>query len=140
MQLPNLIPPIAPKNTDGSYQFNCTFWVRNSVNTGATNALGNPVLDSDTIAVQGWAVIETDRQMVRRITETVGASVEEIPIKIWLTDPTCLPSNFASFNNVRCELDLGGKRIGILRPVPLAHPFVPANFQFVIGAFKGVNA
>jgi len=27
-----------------------------------------------------------------------------------------------------------------LRPVPLAHPFVPADFQFIIGAFKGVNS
>jgi len=136
MELPNLIPPFAPRNYDGSYQFNCTFWVRNSVDTGATNALGNSVLDSNTTEVQGWAVRETNP----RLLETISASVEETPIKIWIQDPSSLPANFASFNNVRCELDLGGNRVGLLRPVPLAHPFVPADFQFIIGAFKGVNS
>lgn len=134
MLLPNLTPPFAPKNPDGSYQFNCTFWVRNSVDTGTYNDKGNPVLDSDTIPVQGWAVRESNPQLL----ETISASVEETPIKIWIQDPTCLPVNFVSFNNVRCELDLGGLRVGLLRPVPMAHPFVPHNFRFVIGAFKGV--
>jgi hypothetical protein len=136
MPLPNLIPPFAPKNNDGSPIYNCTFWVRNSVSTGTTNALGNPVFDSDMTAIEGWSVRETNPQLL----ETIGASVEETPIKIWIQDPKCLPANFASFNNVRCELDLGGKRVGLFRPVPMAHPFVPSNFQFVIGAFKGVNA
>ena len=134
MQLPNLIPPFAPKNSGGSYKYNCKFWVRNSVSTGTTNAKGNPVIDSDTTIVEGWAVQETSP----RLLETIGASVEETPLKIWIQDPKCLPANFASFNNVRCELDLGGKRVGILRPVPMAHAFLVPNI--VIGAFKGVNA
>jgi hypothetical protein len=83
--------------------------------------------------IEGWAVYETDRQLLA----TIGASVEETPLKIWL-EPKCLPANFASFNNVRCELDLGGKRVGILRPVPMAHAFLVPNI--IIGAFKGVNA
>ena len=134
MQLPNLIPPFAPKNTDGSYQFNCTFWVRNSVDTGTVNALGNPVIDSDTTPLMGWAIYETDRQLLA----TIGASVEESAIKFWLPPPKCIPANFASFVNVRCELDLGGKRIGLFRPVRMAHAFDVPNI--IIGAFKGVNA
>jgi hypothetical protein len=136
MQLPNLIPPFAPKNSDGSYQYNCTFWVRNSVSTGTTNALGNPIIDSDTTEITGWAIYETDRQLLA----TIGASVEESSIRFWLPPPQSLPANFTSFNNVRCELDLGGKTIGLFRPVPMAHPFIPHDFQFVIGAFKGVLA
>jgi hypothetical protein len=134
MPLPSLIPPFAPKNPDGSYQYNCTFKVKNNVSTGATNALGNPVIDFDETEVSGWAV----REMDTKLLQTIGASVEEVPIKVWIQNPKCLPANFAAFNNVKCELTLSGiLQRGIFRPVPMGHPFIPADFQFVIGAFKG---
>ncbi len=134
MQLPNLIPPFAPKNSDGSYKYNCVFKVKNNASTGATNALGNPIIDFDETEIEGWAVRESNPQLL----QTIGASIEEIPLKIWIQDPKCLPANFASFNNVKCELTLSGiTQKGIFRPVPMGHPFVPDNFQFVIGAFKG---
>ncbi len=132
MNLPNLAPPFAPKNSDGSYLLNCTFYVRNNVSTGATNSLGNPIIDSDTTKVEGWAIYETDR----RLLATIGASVEESAIRFWLPPPKVIPANFASFINVECDLDLGDKRSGIFRPVRMSHAFPVPNI--IIGAFKGV--
>jgi len=133
--IPNLIPPFAPRDTDGTYKYNCTFTVRNSVSTGTTNALGNPIIDSDTTEIKGWAIRETNQQLLA----IIGASLEEMPLKVWLQDPDTLPANFASFNNVGCEVTFAGvTQKGLFRPVPMAHPFIPHDFQFVIGAFKGV--
>lgn len=125
--LPNLAPPFAP-NAD----LNCVFKIKNSVSTGTTNALGNPIIDYDETTVSGWAVREADPKLVA----TIGASAEEMPIKVWVRSPDTLPSNFATFKNVECELD---NLVGYFRPVKMIHPLVPANFAFVIGAFKGVN-
>ena len=113
---------------------NCTFKVKNQVSTGATNALGNPVIDFDETEIKGWAVRESNPQLLI----TIGASPEEMPLKVWLQDPVGLPANFASFQNVKCELIFSGiTQTGIFRPVNMGHPFVPSDFQFVIGAFKG---
>lgn len=127
--IPNLAPPNA-----ANLPCNCKIKVRNNVSTGAINALGNPILDFDQTEVQGWAIRESDP----RLLVTIGASVEEIPLKIWIQDPKCLPANFAAFNNIYCEVTFAGiKQIGVLRPIHLGHPFIPANFQFIVGAFKG---
>ena len=137
MPLPNLVPSFAPRNPDGSFKYNCTFKVKNNAATGATNALGNPVVTFTETEVNGWAIRETNPQLL----QTIGASVEEMPLKVWIQDPATLPANFASFNNVSCELTLAGiTQTGIFRPVPMGHPFVPDNLQFVIGAFKGAIA
>lgn len=134
MLLPNLIPPFAPKNSDGTYKYNCTFSVKVNATTGATNSLGNPTITFTETNINGWAVRESNPQLLT----TIGASPEEMPIKVWIQDPATLPDDFASFQNVKCELTLSGAtQAGIFRPVPMGHPFVPDNFQFVIGAFKG---
>ena len=134
MLLPNLIPPFAPKNADGSFKYNCVFKVKVNATTGATNSLGNPTITFTETSINGWAVRESNPQLLT----TIGASPEEMPIKVWIQDPATLPSDFASFQNVKCELTLSGAtQAGIFRPVPMGHPFVPDNFQFVIGAFKG---
>ena len=134
MLLPNLIPPFAPKNSDGTYKYNCVFKVKVNATTGATNSLGNPVVIFTETSINGWAVRESNPQLLT----TIGASPEEMPIKVWIQDPATLPDDFASFQNVKCELTLSGAtQTGIFRPVPMGHPFVPDNFQFVIGAFKG---
>lgn len=113
---------------------NCTFKVKNNSSTGATNSLGNPVVSFTETDVKGWAVRESNPQLLT----TIGASPEEMPIKVWLQNPDSLPANFASFQNVKCELTLAGAtQAGIFRPVPMGHPLVPSDFQFVIGAFKG---
>ena len=127
---------LAPPNA-ANPPCNCKIKVKNNVSTGAVNALGNPILDFDDTEVEGWAVRETNPQSL----VTIGASVEEIPLKIWIQNPKCLPANFAAFNNVYCEVTFSGiKQIGVLRPIHLAHPFIPTNFQFIIGAFKGAIA
>lgn len=125
--LPNLAPPLSMQG-----DLNCTFKVKTNTTTGATNALGNPVVSFTETSVQGWAVRESNPQIVA----TIGAALEEMPIKVWIQDPASLPSDFASFQNVKCELTLSGiTQSGIFRPVNMGHPFpVP---QFVIGAFKG---
>ena len=134
MILPNLIPPFAPKNSDGTYKYNCVFKVKVNATTGATNSLGNPTITFTETSINGWAVRESNPQLLT----TIGASPEEMPIKVWIQDPATLPDDFASFQNVKCELTLSGAtQTGIFRPVPMGHPFVPDNFQFVIGAFKG---
>ena len=134
MLLPNLIPPFAPKNSDGTYKYNCVFKVKVNATTGATNSLGNPVVIFTETSINGWAVRESNPQLLT----TIGASPEEMPIKVWIQDPATLPDDFASFQNVKCELTLSGAtQTGIFRPVPIRHPFVPDNFQLVIGAFKG---
>ena len=127
MILPNLLPPLSMRGVP-----NCTFFVKQNYSTGVTNALGNRVIDSAELEVSGYAIRESNPQLLN----TIGASVDEVPIKVWIQQVT--PVNFAAFNNIRCELTLGGvKQSGIFRPVPLGHPFVPSSLQFMIGAFKG---
>lgn len=126
MSLPNFVPPFATTT-------NCTFKVKNNVVSGGTNSRGNPVISFTETNVLGYAVRETNPQIIT----TIGASPEETPIKVWIQG--AIPANFASFSNVGCELTLGGKTLtGIFRPVSLGHPFVPMeSLQFIVGAFKG---
>lgn len=124
--LPDLSPPFA-----ANAPLNCTFKIKNSVSTGATNAKGNPVIDSDDTLISGWAVAIKDSKLMAMI----GASPEETVIKVWVRNPDTLPPNFATLKNVECEFD---NLVGQFRPTQMTHPFVPANFCFVVGAFKGV--
>lgn len=124
--IPDLSPPFAT-----NAPLNCTFKIKNSVSTGATNAKGNPIIDSDDTLISGWAVATKDS----KLTAMIGASPEETVIKVWVRNPDTLPSNFATLKNVECEFD---NLVGQFRPAPHTHPFVPSDFCFVIGAFKGV--
>ena len=127
MKLPNLLPPVSMRGAP-----NCAFFVKQNHSTIAVNALGNRVVDSTELQVIGYAIRESSPQLLN----TIAASVEEVPIKVWIQGE--MPINFASFSNVRCEITLNGiKQSGIFRPVPLGHPFVPSSLQFIIGAFKG---
>ena len=127
MPLPNLLPPLSMRGVP-----NCKFYIKINASTATTNALGNRVISSTEQEVIGYAIPERNPQLLN----TIAASVEEVPIKVWIQQVT--PANFAAFDNIRCELTLGGKKqIGIFRPIPLGHPFVPASLQFMIGAFKG---
>ena len=128
MKLPNLALPFA------NVPLNCKFKIKSNQSTGALNSLGNPVINFTEIEVSGWAIRETNPSLIA----TIGASPQEVPIKVWIQNPRILPPNFASFNNVKCEVTFAGvKQIGVFRPISGGHPFIPADLQFVVGAFKG---
>ena len=131
MPLPNFLPDwIAPATA------NCTIYVKQLASNGTFNSLNNLNLTSTTHQVKGYAVAETNPQLV----ELIGAAPEEMAIRVWLSDPTVIPAYFQAQKVYECQVILGNiTRNGLLTVVPIGHPFVPnsASLGFVLGRFKG---
>ena len=130
MALPNFYPSWIIPNIP-----NCTVFVKQYASTGTLNAQGNLAVTNTTHEVKGYAVAETNPQLVNLI----GASPEEMALRIWLKMPQEIPAYLQSQKVYNCTVELGGiTRSGLFTVVPIGHPFVPkdAGLGFVLGRFK----